>query len=89
LPPSIPAHQVVKERLGHGSITTTERYLHTLHAPPLPGESLTTYAIKPAAKAEALMSFSSSMYSNDGYIGRPSHYDESTSFSKVACCWPP
>jgi hypothetical protein len=22
--------QVVKERLGHGSITTTERYLHTL-----------------------------------------------------------
>jgi site-specific recombinase XerD len=22
--------QVVKERLGHGSITTTEKYLHTL-----------------------------------------------------------
>jgi integrase len=23
-------HEVVKERLGHGSISTTERYLHTL-----------------------------------------------------------
>jgi site-specific recombinase XerD len=28
--PAVPDLQVVKQRLGHGSLRTTEKYLHTL-----------------------------------------------------------